>query len=57
MKLGDKVKWITASGVHGSGIILPLGTNEDLHAFVAVDAPLGEEHRVIYCTKTWLTVI
>lgn len=55
MKKGTKVNWVTASGVHGSGILISDET--DGHVLVAVDAPQGEEHRVIYCTVTWLTAV
>jgi len=55
MKEGTKVKWVTASGVHGSGITI---SDERFgHVAVAVDAPQGEEHRVIWCTVTWLTEV
>jgi hypothetical protein len=53
MKKGTAVKWITASGVHGSGITI--SDEQDAHILVAVDASIGEEHRVIYCTVTWLS--
>ncbi len=55
MMMGSRVKWTTASGVSGSGELIfdPLGG----HALVSVDAPAGEEHRVIYCALTWLTLI
>jgi len=55
MKKGTKVKWVTASGVAGSGEVL--ADEVDGHVPVAVDAPPGEEHRVIWCTVTWLTPI
>ncbi len=55
MKKGLKVSWITASGVHGTGQLI--SDELDGHVLVAVDAPIGEEHRVIYCTVTWLTAI
>lgn len=51
---GTHVNWTTASGLYGSGVVL--SDAQDGHVFVAVDAPAGEEHRVIYCTVTWLTV-
>lgn len=54
---GTRVTWTTASGVHGSGEVLNDEADAaDGHVFVAVDAPTGEEHRVIWCTVTWLTV-
>lgn len=53
MKKGTKVKWVTASGIHGTGVTIDNETNG--HVPVAVDAPVGEEHRVIWCTITWLT--
>lgn len=53
MREGARVKWITASGVHGSGIVL--ADEHGGHVPVAVDSPQGEEHRVIWCTVTWLT--
>ena len=52
---GSRVKWTTASDVKGSGEVLT--DEENGHVYVAVDAPQGEEHRVIYCTVTWLTII
>lgn len=55
MKKGTKVNWLTASGVRGSGQLV--SDESEGHVFVAVDAPVGEEHRVIYCTVTWLTVV
>lgn len=48
-----KVTWVTASGVHGSGIVV--ADDVDGHVPVAVDAPPGEEHRMIWCAVTWLT--
>jgi len=48
------VKWITASSVHGSGV--SISDEQDAHIVVAVDAPNGEEHRVIYCAVTWLSL-
>lgn len=60
MREGNKVTWVTASGVRGSGRLVsdvcPEGPLKD-HAFVAVDAPPGEEHRVIFCATTWLSVV
>lgn len=54
MKKGTRVTWVTARGVHGNGEVL---TDElDGHVLVAVSADKGEEHRVIYCTVTWLNV-
>ncbi|MFZ0311967.1 MAG: hypothetical protein WAL85_04585 [Candidatus Korobacteraceae bacterium] len=50
---GTRVTWTTASNVHGSGACI--SDEQDGHVLVAVDAPQGEEHRVIYCTVTWLT--
>lgn len=55
MKKNTKVKWVTASGMHGTGVVIT--DEEDGHVQVAVDAPLGEEHHVIYCTVTWLTIV
>lgn len=57
MNNGDRVCWVTASGVHGSGKIVAesVSSLEPVrHWFVAVDANPGEEHRVIYCAETWL---
>lgn len=55
MKKDTKVKWITASDVHGTGITI--ADEIEGHVLVAVDALAGEEHRVIWCTVTWLTAI
>ena len=62
MTPGTRVKWITASGVAGSGMVIlrrdGVGDTAVLqapHYFVACDALPGEEHRVIYCAETWLT--
>lgn len=55
---GDKVKWITASGVNGSGRVADCDNvfSEDvMHYIVVVDAPDGEPHPIIYCAETWLT--
>lgn len=52
---GRQVKWTTASGVNGSGQVVQ--DYDELHVLVAVDALVGEEHRVIFCTKTWLTKV
>jgi hypothetical protein len=49
-----RVKWTTASNVHGSGMCI--SDEQDGHVLVVVDGPSGEEHRVIYCATTWLTV-
>lgn len=59
MQRGSRVTWTTASGVHGSGQIISDVTLDQWnvgHVLVAVDAAAGEEHRVIYCAVTWLTV-
>ena len=54
MRKGTAVTWITSSDVHGSGITI---TDEaDGHVQVAVDAPAGQEHRLIYCAVTWLRI-
>ena len=53
MKKDTKVEWITSSGVHGTGVVL--ADEVAGHVPVAVDAPTGEEHRMIWCTVTWLT--
>jgi hypothetical protein len=52
MKKDTKVNWVTAGGVHGSGVVI--ADEVGGHVLVAVDAPAGEEHRVIWCTVTWL---
>ena len=52
MKKSTNVTWVTASGVHGSGVVI--SDESEGHVLVAVNAPQGEEHRVIYCTVTWL---
>ena len=62
-----KVTWTTASGVCGSGKVISVcpifegdaskGEPRIPHVLVAVDAPQGEEHRVIYCAETWLTAV
>lgn len=60
MILGTKVKWVTTSGVNGSGQIIANGLSPRdgvCHYLVAVDAPAGEEHRVIHCAETWLTEV
>jgi hypothetical protein len=51
----DRVNWTTTSQVHGSGVCI--SDEQDGHILVAVDAPQGDEHRVIYCTVTWLTAV
>lgn len=53
---GSRVRWTTAGGVKGSGVIVQVD-EDGMHHWVAVDAPAGEEHRVIYCAETWLTLI
>lgn len=62
MDKGSRVKWKTAGGVEGSGLIISKPKTHWLfpdsgvnHFLVAVDAPPGEEHRVIFCAETWLT--
>lgn len=60
MKMGTRVKWITASQVHGAGIIISEEFWQSVkdpapHFLVSVDADPGEEHRVICCAATWLT--
>ena len=55
MKVGSRVMWVTASSVRGSGEVIML-QGDQKHAWIAVDAPPGEEHRVIYCTLTWLAI-
>ena len=60
MQRGAKVTWVTASGVHGSGELISDIVMDPWnigHVLVAVDAAAGEEHRVIYCAVTWLTVV
>lgn len=62
MKKGTRVIWITAKGIHGSGVVIKCfmaraGQVPPVnHYLVAVDADPGEEHRVIYCAETWLKV-
>lgn len=59
MSRGARVTWVTASGVPGSGEIISDVTLDPWnvgHVSVAVDAKAGEEHRVIYCAVTWLSV-
>jgi hypothetical protein len=60
MRRGARVSWKTASGLNGSGEVISeiaLDPWNVGHVLVAVDAPDGEEHRVIYCAVTWLTVV
>jgi len=47
---GTRVKWITATSVHGSGMCIC--DEQHGHVLEAVDAPDGEAHRVIYCALT-----
>lgn len=55
MKKGTKVAWTTASDVHETGEVID--NNLEEYVLVSVDAPPGEEHRVIYCAVSWLTKI
>lgn len=59
MSEGTKVTWTTASGVAGSGRTIsdecPEGPFKG-HIIVAKDAAPGEEHPVIFCAVTWLTM-
>ncbi len=48
---GTRVSW---AGGYTGVVFADLG---DGHVLVAVDAGPNEEHRVIYCAVTWLTVI
>jgi len=56
IKTATKVKWVTASGVHRTGVAV---ADEDVaeRILVAVDAPPGEEHRVIWCEVSSLSPI
>lgn len=45
LKEKDRVNWTTGQGKRGSGLII--GVNNEA-AMIAVDAPAGEEHPVIY---------
>ena len=51
---GQRVTWTTAGGVRGSGVVVI--PESEGHVAVAVDAPAGEEHRMIWCAVTWLAL-
>lgn len=55
MKKNTDVTWKTTGGAFGSG--RTISDEVDGHVLVVVDGPAGEEHRVIYCTVTWLTEV
>ena len=57
MKKGTLVKWVGQStGKPGHG--QTISDEEDGHVLVCVLSDTGtDEHRVIYCTVTWLTVV
>lgn len=52
---GSRVRWTTSTGATGSGSVFT--DPEDGHVLVSVDAASGEEHRVIRCALTWLSII
>jgi hypothetical protein len=58
MNEGTRVTWTTSRKFTGSGTVIsnevPEGPTKG-HVLVAKDAPVGEEHPVIYCATTWLT--
>ena len=58
---GDLVKWTNSKGVQGSGMVIETNVwaknGQAPHVLVAVDADPGDEHRVIYCAETWLTLV
>ena len=55
MKKGALVKWVgQTTGVAGHGVVI--SDEDDGHVLVAVLSDAGtDEHRVIFCTVTWLT--
>jgi hypothetical protein len=53
MKIAQRVWWTKKDGTHGTGVTI--SGESDGHILVAVDAPAGEHHPVIYCATTWLT--
>ena len=53
---GSKVSWKTSIGFTGMGEVFT-DPDEYEHVLVSVNAPQGEEHRVIRCALTWLTLL
>ncbi len=53
MTKGTRVTWTTPDGA-GAGVTI--NDEVDGHILVAIDAPEGYAHSVIWCAVTWLTV-